>query len=74
MSDDKTNRGGADRGRVAGGEGYEVDYFARKHGISVAQAEELIKEHGNSREKLDAAAGKLKRGLTLGSPLLRARI
>ena len=61
MSDDKANRGGADRGRVAGEEGYEVDYFARKHGISVAQAEELIKEHGNSREKLDAAAGKLKR-------------
>ena len=61
MSDDKTNHGGADRGRVAGGEGYEVDYFARKHGISLAQAEELIREQGNSREKLDAAAGKLKR-------------
>jgi Protein of unknown function (DUF3606) len=62
MSDDKTNRSGADRSRVAGGEEYEVDYFARKHGISVAQAEELIKEHGNSREKLDSAAGELKRG------------
>jgi len=62
MSDDKANRGGADRGRVAGGEEYEVEYFARKHGISVAQAEELIREHGNSREKLDAAAGKLKAG------------
>jgi hypothetical protein len=62
MSDDKANRGGADRGRVAGGEEYEVGYFARKHGISVAQAEELIREHGNSREKLDAAAGELKRG------------
>jgi hypothetical protein len=60
MSDDKTNRGGADRSRVAGGEEYEVEYFARKHGISVAQAEKLIREHGNSREKLDAAAGKLK--------------
>ena len=56
MSDDKANRGGADRGRVAG------EYFARKHGISVSQAEALIKEHGNSREKLDAAAGELKRG------------
>ena len=74
MSDDQTNRGGADRGRVAGGEGYEVDYFARKHGISVAQAEELIREHGNSREKLDAAAGKLKRGSPLGSPVPRIRI
>ena len=62
MPDDKTKRGSADRGRVAGGEGYEVGYFARKHRISVAQAEELINEHGNSREKLDAAAGKLKRG------------
>jgi hypothetical protein len=62
MSDDKTNRNGADRGRVAGGEEYEVGYFARKHGISVSQAEELIKEHGNSREKLNVAAGKLKRG------------
>ncbi|MBQ0821179.1 DUF3606 domain-containing protein [Microvirga sp. HBU67558] len=57
-----SNRGGADRGWGAGGEGYEVEYFARKHGISVVQAEELIKEHGNNREKLDAAAGKLKRG------------
>jgi hypothetical protein len=62
MSDDKANRGGADRTRVAGGEEYEIEYFAKKHGISVAQAEELIKEHGNSREKLDAAAGKLKGG------------
>ena len=62
MSDDIANRGGADRSRVAGGERYEVDYFARKHGITVVQAEELIKEHGNSCEKLDVAAGKLKRG------------
>ena len=62
MSDDKANRGGADRRRVAGGEVYEVGYFAKKQGISVAQAEALIKEHGNSREKLDAAAWKLKRG------------
>jgi hypothetical protein len=62
MSDDKANRGGADRTRVAGKEEYEVEYFARKHGISVAQAEKLIKEHGNSRETLDAAAGKLKGG------------
>ncbi|GEO18314.1 DUF3606 domain-containing protein [Microvirga aerophila] len=62
MSDDKANRGGADRSRVAAGEEYEVEHFARKHGISVAQAEELIKEHGNSREKLDAAAGALMGG------------
>ncbi|MBU3078097.1 DUF3606 domain-containing protein [Sphingomonas quercus] len=60
MSDDKTKVGGADRRQVAGGEGYEVDYFARKHGITRAQAEELIARHGNDRDALDAAAGRLK--------------
>ena len=62
MSDDKTKRSGADRDRVAAGEGYEVECFAKKHGITVAQAEALIKQHGNSRDKLDAAARQLKRG------------
>ena len=56
MADDTNNRGGQDRSRVAGGEEYEVRYFAEKHGISIEQAEQLISQHGNSREKLDAAA------------------
>lgn len=43
MPDDKSKRGGADRKRVAGGEGNEVNYFARKHGISKDQAQDLIK-------------------------------
>lgn len=60
MADDKTKRGGADRRRVAAGEGYEVGYFARKHGISRDQAETLIARVGNDREKLNAAASKLK--------------
>jgi hypothetical protein len=60
MSDDKTNRGAADRVRVAGGEGYEVDYFAQKHGISAEQARDLIGRIGNDREKLDEAAAQLK--------------
>jgi hypothetical protein len=38
MADDKTNTGKADRSRVAGSEGYEVSYFARKHGITTEQA------------------------------------
>ena len=42
-------------------QGYEVEYFARKHGITKQQAQELIKEHGSNRAKLDAAAEKLKR-------------
>ncbi|HEY0311157.1 MAG TPA: DUF3606 domain-containing protein [Allosphingosinicella sp.] len=60
MSDDKTNRGGQDRSRVSGSEAYEVRYFAEKHGITTDQAQALIREHGNSREKLDAAAERLK--------------
>ena len=60
MADDKSKRGGADRARVAAGEGYEVRYFARKHGISTEEAEGLIAKVGNDREKLDAAAAELK--------------
>ncbi|MDN4634088.1 DUF3606 domain-containing protein [Sphingomonas sp. PsM26] len=61
MADDKSKRGAGDRARVAGGEGYEVSYFARRHDITRQQAEDLIKEVGNDREKLDEAAAKLKK-------------
>ena len=61
MADDKSKKGGADRRRVAAGEGYEVRYFARKHDITKDQAEALIAQVGNDREKLNAAASKLKR-------------
>jgi hypothetical protein len=62
MADDKSNRGAQDRARVSGSEGYEVRYFADKHGITMEQAQELIARVGNSREKLDAAAEQLKQG------------
>jgi hypothetical protein len=60
VADDRTKRGGADRRTVAAGEGYEVGYFAKKHGITRDQAQDLIKNVGNDREKLNAAAQKLK--------------
>ena len=60
MADNRSNRGGRDRGRVAGGQGYELGYFARKHGISRDQARSLISRVGNDRAKLTAAAQKLK--------------
>lgn len=60
MADSKSRRGGADRSRVAAGQGYEVSYFARKHGITADQARDLIKKIGNDREKLNAAAEKMK--------------
>jgi hypothetical protein len=49
VADDKSKRGEQDRRRVSGSEEYEVEYFARKHGITNAQAESLIKQYGNDR-------------------------
>ena len=60
MADNRSNRGGRDRGRVAAGQGYELGYFARKHGISRDEARRLIERVGNDRAKLNAAAEKLK--------------
>jgi hypothetical protein len=60
MADDRSNRGGRERSRVAAGHGYELGYFARKHGISRDQARQLIARVGNDRDKLNAAAAKLK--------------
>lgn len=60
MPDDKTKPGPFDRRRVAADQGYEVSYFARKHGISTDQARDLIGRIGNDRDKLDAAAQELK--------------
>ena len=59
MADDKTLRG-RDRDTVAGGEEYEVRYFAEKHGLSMEQAQGLIDRIGNDRDKLDSAALRLK--------------
>lgn len=60
MADNKKKRGAADRRKVAKGEGYEVSYFARKHGITAEQARKLITKVGNDRDKLNKAAAKLK--------------
>jgi hypothetical protein len=58
MADDKSKQG-ADRRTVAGGEDYEVEHFARKHGISAEQVRDLIARFGNDRETLDREASKL---------------
>ena len=63
MADDKSKRGKADREKVSGSEGYEVAYFAKKHGITREQAVKLIDRIGNDREKLNKAAAKLKKPL-----------
>jgi hypothetical protein len=60
MADNKKKTGKADRSKVSKSEGYEVAYFARKHGITKEQAIKLIDRVGNDREKLNKAAEKLK--------------
>jgi hypothetical protein len=60
MADDKSNVGGQDRARVAGGEDYEVRHFAEQNGISVEQAEQLIARHGNNREELERAVQQMR--------------
>jgi transposase-like protein len=59
MADDKTKLGSADPDRVARGQDYEVEYFARRYGISPDQVHQLIRQLGNDRGKLDEAAAKL---------------
>ena len=53
---DKSNRGAQDRARVAAGQPYEVSYFARKHGISAADARAIIKQAGNDRPAANTLA------------------
>lgn len=60
MPDDMHNRGAKDRAQVAGGEEYEVRYFAEQHDLSLEQAEQLIAQHGNSREKLEDAVRQMR--------------
>jgi hypothetical protein len=61
MADSKKSRGKSDRSKVAKGQGYEVAYFARKHGITAEQTRKLIDRVGNNRDKLNKAAAKLKK-------------
>jgi hypothetical protein len=60
MADDPNKEDSRDRSRVLGSEDYETRYFAEQNGISMDQARELIRTHGNRRETLNAAARRLK--------------
>jgi hypothetical protein len=60
MADDKSKVGAADRRTVAGDEPYEVATFAKKHGLTMERARELIARHGNTRATLDAVVARLR--------------
>ena len=62
MADDKSKVGGADRGRVALDQPYEVEDFHQKHKhLSHEEAERIIRETGGNRAKADAAAQQVRR-------------
>jgi len=50
----------SDRSRVAASDPSEVKYFANKHGLTSDQVLDLIKEHGNDRNTLEAAVARMK--------------
>jgi hypothetical protein len=50
----------SDRSRVAASDPSEVRYFGKKHGLTDDQVLDLIKQHGNNRETLEAAVARQK--------------
>lgn len=60
MAKTSSERGGTNLGRTYAGQGYDVTYFARKHGLSRQQARDLIRKIGHDRDKLNQAAAELK--------------
>ena len=61
MADDKSLVGTPDRVRVAGNEDYEVEAFARRHGMTPGEVRDMIERIGNSRDALEREAAKLRR-------------
>lgn len=55
MADDRSNVGARDRSEVAGSEPYELDDFAKRHGLSRDEVRQLVDRVGNDRAKLEAA-------------------
>jgi hypothetical protein len=60
VSDDKTNTDQRERSKVSSIDDYEVAYVTRRYGLTREQARKIIQDHGGDRDKIDAAASKLK--------------
>jgi hypothetical protein len=52
MSDDKSNRGPADRSRIDLNEDYEVAYWTKELGVAKAKLEDAVRAVGSSAEKV----------------------
>jgi len=58
MSDDRTNRGPADRARINIHELYEVEYWSKELGVSPERLRELVAKHGVLAADVRKALGK----------------
>ncbi|MDW5266958.1 MULTISPECIES: DUF3606 domain-containing protein [Acidobacteriaceae] len=58
MSDDKSNRGPADRARINVNEDYEVAYWTKELGVSSDRLRELVAKHGVMAADVRKALGK----------------
>jgi hypothetical protein len=58
MADDKSMVGGPDRARVAGGEKYEVEHLALKHGLTPDEVRAAIAKVGNDRDAVERELAK----------------
>jgi hypothetical protein len=56
----RTQRGEADRRQVSGSEQYEVSYFAARHGLTMNEARNIIRQADGSRERAGQLAVKFK--------------
>lgn len=58
MADDKTKTTPQDAGRISLSDDYEVSYWTQALGVSKERLAELVRQHGNSAEKVRRALGK----------------
>lgn len=50
-----------DRKRVSAEQPYELSYFRKKHGLTIDQAKDIIKNAGNDRDKANKLAEQQKK-------------
>jgi hypothetical protein len=60
MSDDKSQRGGADRSRISLEQDYEVRDWSKSLGVTEAELTAAVKAVGNSAEKVKEYLGQRK--------------
>ena len=50
---EESKRSGRDRGKVAGGQNWEIKYMTQKYNVSAEEVKKAIEAVGNSRNKVE---------------------